>query len=618
MAKIRQELKDKNGFSKSQSKKETSNSSSNSTCSVSYTSKVSKSKNNNSNGKNSGKSKSISNTNKEIINNKFFPSPTVTPLDSSIVGTSNSSSSNSNFSSESNSSSINVNSSSKNISTDENSSIDDTNNESKTTGSVKGSGSKNKKDNNNNIKNKNDDKDSNNDDDNISNNKGNDTNKVPISLNSKQTPIVPLPTLKSSTKDLNTNSTNIIVPLTLNDNISKPVTRSQTNNNNDNKNNSSNSNNNNNNNFSNISNNLRSKVRKNSTSNIKNRFNLKNMTPAQLQQFQQFQQIQKLLPPNIQASIPPPPKKQRRDYSADHLKVPIETFFSNKTRQIYPVYDMNKTKTYTVNIHSKVDSGFFLAEDHWTCYRRNYFHIINSFTATNKETNCQEQIPLPCLIEVDNQPHEVKEFQLGISARITDGGDPVELIQHTSKRDKKTQTTPKPKTVKCGDERCLTLLQNHRHSTKEPSDSCLVTFDRLQFKLATPNNGRRKRTGAAQQFFVLVIELSVVCTDKQSFKIAFLESSPVIVRGRSPSHFSDSNDTYSYAELQQQYLQLAYPFLASQGAYNPGLTSLSEISATKNLLITGKNNNSKNNDNDNNNDASSNINNKESINYWKE
>lgn len=181
----------------------------------------------------------------------------------------------------------------------------------------------------------------------------------------------------------------------------------------------------------------------------------------------------------------------------------------------------------------------------------------------------------------------MKEFQLGISARITDGGDPIELIQHTSKRDKKTQTTPKPKTVRCGDERCLSILQNHHHSSKEPSDSCLATFDRLQFKLATPNNGRRKRTGAAQQFFVLVIELSVLCDDDQSFKIAFLESSPVIVRGRSPSHFSDSNDTYyaDYQELQQQYLsnisnmQMNYTLLANQSNFASGLSTLSEISA---------------------------------------
>jgi meiosis-specific transcription factor NDT80 len=64
------------------------------------------------------------------------------------------------------------------------------------------------------------------------------------------------------------------------------------------------------------------------------------------------------------------------------------------------------------------------------------------------------------------------------------------------------------------------------------------TFERIQFKQATANNGKRR---AAQQYYHLVVELYVdVGTQnpgEQFVKIAERKSAKMIVRGRSPGHY---------------------------------------------------------------------------------
>lgn len=60
-------------------------------------------------------------------------------------------------------------------------------------------------------------------------------------------------------------------------------------------------------------------------------------------------------------------------------------------------------------------------------------------------------------------------------------------------------------------------------------------FERIQFKSATANNGRRR---AVQQFFHLVLELWCDVIGRDRLKIAERVSEPVVVRGRSPGHYS--------------------------------------------------------------------------------
>jgi hypothetical protein len=63
-----------------------------------------------------------------------------------------------------------------------------------------------------------------------------------------------------------------------------------------------------------------------------------------------------------------------------------------------------------------------------------------------------------------------------------------------------------------------------------------VTFERLQFRVATANNGKRR---ASQQYFRLVFELVAELPDGSQHTISECFSSPLVVRGRSPGHYSN-------------------------------------------------------------------------------
>lgn len=219
-----------------------------------------------------------------------------------------------------------------------------------------------------------------------------------------------------------------------------------------------------------------------------------------------------------------------RQPSLPAVKQQQVSFFSD-TVQVAEVYSMDHSSKYTFQIYPKVDRGFFMANNGWTCYRRNYFQVSAAFNAKDQDDSA---IQLPCIVggSPDDKCLYAVEFQLGISARVSksDGNKHVVLVQHTPKRDRGPQIIPRPKTVCAGGD----LGQ---YPSVDPGQ-LIVTFERLQFKTATANNGRRR---AAQQYYALIIELLAVVKGSQSPKlIAYVESAPLVVRGRSPGHYSDS------------------------------------------------------------------------------
>lgn len=76
-----------------------------------------------------------------------------------------------------------------------------------------------------------------------------------------------------------------------------------------------------------------------------------------------------------------------------------------------------------------------------------------------------------------------------------------------------------------------------------PGQNIQHTFERVQFKSATANNGKRR---ASQQYFHLIVELLVDVREDEVKKpkwvrIACATSDKVVVRGRSPSHYKAEN-----------------------------------------------------------------------------
>lgn len=179
-----------------------------------------------------------------------------------------------------------------------------------------------------------------------------------------------------------------------------------------------------------------------------------------------------------------------------------------------------------------MDRGFFRAEQDWTCYRRNYFQVSATFDVHG--INYILQGPeVPCLIRTENQEiHQVDFFSIGVSARVTGSDKRIELVQHTPKRDKGPQMIPEPRVVSAG---------GNLHLASVGANHNIVTFERMQFKTATANNGKRR---AAQQYYEIVVDLCANTATGKQFKVASCTSSPLVVRGRSPGHYADSHTRY--------------------------------------------------------------------------
>ncbi|KAL1620570.1 hypothetical protein SLS54_005926 [Diplodia seriata] len=217
----------------------------------------------------------------------------------------------------------------------------------------------------------------------------------------------------------------------------------------------------------------------------------------------------------------------------------------------------------TPQIECKVEKGFFFSNDHtWTCYRRNYFSVNCSYTLNPHLPNSR----LFLSRNARNAPEQIQAMAVTLSAAV-DGaaGKSIELVQHTPKRDKGPQMQiqmekllPMPPGKGAGDTHGYPLQFTHSATALGPpflplqqdteqsyspaghsATSHQHTFERIQFKSATANNGKRR---AQQQYYHLIVELFAdvrrAGDDHPDWvRVAQRVSAAVVVRGRSPSHY---------------------------------------------------------------------------------
>lgn len=210
----------------------------------------------------------------------------------------------------------------------------------------------------------------------------------------------------------------------------------------------------------------------------------------------------------------------------------------------------------TPNIHASIERNIFFHDNQWTCYRRNYIFLQCHYSLTP----CIPGAALYVDFGADGGKKMVQALGVSLSAAMdskgNDGKD-VGLVQHTPKRDKGPQTPvgveklgPSPpgasvppyhgSTSANGPHLPLQAEDSQRSSSMPPSGQ--HTFERIQFKQATANNGRRR---AAQQFYYLMVELHADIRKSSSsspkwVKIAHRISEPMVVRGRSPGHYKNT------------------------------------------------------------------------------
>lgn len=187
---------------------------------------------------------------------------------------------------------------------------------------------------------------------------------------------------------------------------------------------------------------------------------------------------------------------------------------------------------------------FFVAEDVFggentgrplelTCYRRNLWQCLGEITIPRHITH---------LIDQQGNQMPVDELAASICGVESIEGKPTEIISIPWKSG----------TALAGEELKATAAPSRcplDPSAGQEVDANRVTFNmswkRLQFKHATANNGRRK---GLQQHYVVQIHLLARPRSGDWVSVAQIQSSPVIVRGRSPRNFDSKKDVFLSGE----------------------------------------------------------------------
>ena len=207
----------------------------------------------------------------------------------------------------------------------------------------------------------------------------------------------------------------------------------------------------------------------------------------------------------------------------------------------YAVLDCSMRQS-TLSLAAQLHGMFFLAESsrtltgelasspaELTCYRRNLFQITGSVT-------------LPRLMQyVINDKGErlpIVSQELTISATESVEGSPVKIISVPWKTPA-NGTPPAPEEKVEKEPSSIPLDQSANHDVDSEFSVFPIAWKRLQFRVATANNGRRREL---QQHFT--IKLSVVATLSDGSKLPLCDalSGPIIVRGRSPRNFQQRKD----------------------------------------------------------------------------
>jgi hypothetical protein len=194
-------------------------------------------------------------------------------------------------------------------------------------------------------------------------------------------------------------------------------------------------------------------------------------------------------------------------------------------------------RIHQIELSAQIHGMFFLSEmstpggdgllvqPELTCYRRNLFQISGTVT-----------IPRRSLFLITERGERVLlvSLEVSVSASESVDGQPVKLIVIPWK-------TPPPNSSDVGhgqdnEPRPIPLLPSDVGDSAVDSEMSVysIAYRRLQFRIATANNGRRREL---QQHFTL--HLNVVATLENGGKTNICETStaPIVVRGRSPRNF---------------------------------------------------------------------------------
>lgn len=270
--------------------------------------------------------------------------------------------------------------------------------------------------------------------------------------------------------------------------------------------------------------------------------------------------------PNPTGTSSPPANKRLAPRSSNQFRIgPPFCATINKI----PIYN-SKNAVVTPKICARLDRGFNLIEGEWIGYKRNYFTLVASFFFVDCPLNIAATDNF-FYYDSQNCKHHLTAFKIMLTSICPeDNASAVTLVQHTAKRDRGPQNAPPvyyavpgqlpphltmklvanirngEKIDRCN--RLFYLLQEEvlhivlAHPTailaKYPRDrsiSLVSRYERIQFSSA--GCGNRKSASTNNKHYILVIQLLGEDTTGHDVVLAYSESPPLVVRGRSPSNY---------------------------------------------------------------------------------
>lgn len=239
------------------------------------------------------------------------------------------------------------------------------------------------------------------------------------------------------------------------------------------------------------------------------------------------------------------------------------------TRHVRPVFNSLGRIVEPV-LNPRIDRGFDVLYNEWVGYKRNYFTLVSTFLFDGVSFGAFAGDEYFVQNEERNTlvKRKIQYFGIRIVAKSLDDGTIVNLVQHTAKRDRGPQFSPKVQIVVPGTLPGHSVIKEaanvrnlgkiaklneifffdrdkHKDSysisglDSYPEDKIMkvARFERVQFSLSI----NYKKPSLSSKRFKLVFELVGFLNDKDFVVLTYRETPPLIIRGRSPSNYSGSS-----------------------------------------------------------------------------
>lgn len=261
----------------------------------------------------------------------------------------------------------------------------------------------------------------------------------------------------------------------------------------------------------------------------------------------------------------PSMSKKRKVAPRSGLQFKVGPSFEN-TRFYRPIYITSTNEDVFPYINARIDRGFENCNGEWIGYKRNYFTLVSCFEFEDRDPSIffTEKFHI---VNDYGEKENISCFALRLVSRCVEDDSPVNLIQHTAKRDRGPQYLPpvypaisgylpshsiikQASNIRNGDKidqfNKLFFLDTS-NTPKIEEDSILNTYpegriatvaryERIQFSASI---NYRKPT-MVNRHFTLKVELLGLLDDGKYAVLASTETQPLIVRGRSPSNYQMS------------------------------------------------------------------------------